>query len=74
MATITSENPLLAVLRKSLIGLSLDTASERVANMGHKLRVVNLDGKPRMVTADYDEGRLNVWVAKGVVVKVVNFG
>lgn len=50
-----------------LVGLSEDAAEERVEGEGLVFRVVCLDGKPLIVTADARADRVNAGVKDGVV-------
>ena len=54
-----------------LVGRRLEECREMIKNLGFSYRIVNADGIPFMITADFDSNRLNLTVEDNVIMKVV---
>jgi hypothetical protein len=54
----------------SYLGMTLEAASARADKAGIRWRIVEEDGKPRLVTKDYRPDRLNFAVEKGKIIRV----
>lgn len=53
-----------------LIGKTLEEAREYVKNAGFSSRIIMIEGKPLMLTADFNPYRLNMTVVGGIVKNV----
>ena len=53
---------------KELIGLDLDSARKKLENKD--FRIVRIDGRAYMITADYHPERLNLEIENNIIVNV----
>lgn len=57
-----------------VVGMEEKTAFEYLNNLGYEMRVVNRNGSPIMLKADYNDKRLNVFVESGFVSNIDKLG
>lgn len=57
-----------------ITGLTLEKARERAEKAGYRVREIERDGEPFMVTCDLINNRMNVITEQGKVVEVRNLG
>lgn len=67
-------DPLLKALEETLVGVTLDLAFEECIKNDMKLRVVVFDGKPLIITRDYNAKRINVCVKDNLISEVRGIG
>ncbi len=53
--------------KQDYVGMSVPTAQEKAKAEGVRFRIVEINGEPQAVTADFVEGRINAKVDGGVV-------
>lgn len=53
--------------KQDYVGMSVPTAQKKAKAADTRLRMVEIDGEPQAVTADFVEGRINAKVEGGVI-------
>jgi hypothetical protein len=54
---------------KTLLGHRIDRVQAEVEGGGWDFRVTQVDGKPRIITCDVKQNRINVRVTEGIVIE-----
>lgn len=57
-----------------IVGMEVSEAKTHLENHGKLLRVINEDGVSKMVKADINMNRVNVFVVKGIVINLDKLG